>query len=88
MFERNQSVDKMEKEKAPRKPRKKAAPKAKKSKRDWSIIPIWTKAEDGNGIKRVNLPAKLSKLFVQRFGLMTIPEEAELIGWIELHKNV
>jgi hypothetical protein len=74
----------MEKEKAPRKPRKKATAK-KAVKRDWSIIPIWAKSDDGIGIKKINMPANLDKAFVQRFGLMTIPNEAELLGWIQLH---
>lgn len=74
----------MEKEKAPRKPRKKAASK-KTVKRDWSIIPIWTRSDDGIGIKRVNMPANLHKAFIQRFGLMQIPDEAEFLGWIQLH---
>jgi hypothetical protein len=70
----------MTKEKAPRKPR---AQKTKK--RDWSIIPIWAKSDDGIGIKRINMPANLDKAFVQRFGLMSIPDEAELLGWIQIH---
>jgi len=70
-------------------PRKKAAPRPKKtkaSKKDWSIVPLWTNAENG-GLSKVNLPAELRHKFVERFGLMNIPNEAELLGWIEIQKS-
>lgn len=81
----------IEKEKAVRKTRKprkdKGVSRPKKTKtkrRDPNIVPIWTNSETGIGVKQVNLPARLSEHFIQRFGLLKIPNEAELVGWIEI----
>jgi hypothetical protein len=73
-------------EKPVRKPRKDTGVKRKrKTKRDPNMTPIWTNQE-GGGIKQVQLPARLRWEFIERFGLKAIPNEAELVGWIELHK--
>jgi hypothetical protein len=72
--------------KAQRAPRKdKGVKRKRKTKRDPNMTPIWTNQE-GGGIKQVQLPARLRWEFIERFGLKAIPNEAELVGWIELHK--
>ena len=73
-------------EKPARKPRKdKGAKRKKRTRRDPQMIPLWTNRETG-GIEQVQLPARLRWEFIERFGLKTIPNEAELVGWITLHK--
>jgi hypothetical protein len=61
------------------------APRKKRTKRNPNMTPIWTNQE-GGGITQVQLPARLRWEFIERFGLKAIPNEAELVGWIELHK--
>lgn len=73
-------------EKKDRAPRKdKGVKRKRRTRRNPLMIPIWTNRESG-GIEQIQLPAHLRWEFIERFGLKTIPNEAELVGWITLHK--
>ena len=78
----------IQEEKPARKPRKdKGTKRKKRTRRNSQMIPLWTNRETG-GIEQVQLPARLRWEFIERFGLKAIPNQAELVGWIALHKSL
>jgi len=46
---------------------------------------LWCQSE--HGLERVKIPAEYSKDFINKFGVLKIPERRDLLDWLYEEKN-